>query len=49
VMMAARTLGANAGRVLKYAHSGEISGDNHTVVGYMAAAFGCFQDAEPKS
>jgi MEMO1 family protein len=49
VMMAARTLGASAGRVLKYAHSGEISGDNHTVVGYMAAAFGCFQDAEPKS
>jgi MEMO1 family protein len=42
VMMAARTLGANAGRVLKYAHSGEISGDNQAVVGYMAAAFGRF-------
>ncbi len=37
VMMAARTLGATTGRVLKYAHSGEISGDNDGVVGYMAA------------
>jgi MEMO1 family protein len=42
VMMAARTLGANAGRVLKYAHSGEISGDNDGVVGYLAAVFGRF-------
>jgi AmmeMemoRadiSam system protein B len=42
VMMAARMLGADAGRVLKYAHSGEISGDNNVVVGYMAAALGRF-------
>lgn len=42
VMMAARALGANAGRVLKYGHSGEISGDNDGVVGYLAAAFGRF-------
>jgi AmmeMemoRadiSam system protein B len=42
VMMAARTLGARAGRVMKYAHSGEISGDNSGVVGYLAAAFGVF-------
>jgi hypothetical protein len=42
VMLAARALGGDAGRVLKYAHSGEISGDNSGVVGYMAAAFGTF-------
>jgi MEMO1 family protein len=37
VMRAARALGAGAARVLKYAHSGEISGDHATVVGYLAA------------
>jgi AmmeMemoRadiSam system protein B len=42
VMMAARALGAREARVLKYAHSGEISGDNDGVVGYMAAAIGAF-------
>ena len=42
VMMAARLLGATSGRVLKYAHSGEISGDYDGVVGYLAAAFGRF-------
>lgn len=42
VMMAARALGARDGRVLKYAHSGEVSGDYDGVVGYMAAAFGVF-------
>jgi AmmeMemoRadiSam system protein B len=45
VMMAARALGARDGRVLKYGHSGEISGDNDGVVGYLAAAFGTFTDA----
>ncbi|MDQ2676106.1 MAG: AmmeMemoRadiSam system protein B [Actinomycetota bacterium] len=40
VMLAARELGAREGRVLKYGHSGEISGDNACVVGYLAAAFG---------
>ncbi len=44
-MMAARTLGATAGRVLKYAHSGEVSGDYAGVVGYVAAAFGTFEAA----
>ena len=39
VMRAAHTLGARSGRVLKYGHSGEISGDYGGVVGYMAAAF----------
>ncbi len=43
VMMAARQLGATGARILKYAHSGEISGDYSGVVGYLAAAFGTFQ------
>jgi AmmeMemoRadiSam system protein B len=38
-MMAARALGADAGQVLKYAHSGDVSGDRSAVVGYLAAAF----------
>lgn len=42
VMLAARELGARRGRVLKYAHSGEISGDYSGVVGYLAAALGSF-------
>jgi hypothetical protein len=46
VMLAARALGARDARVLKYAHSGEISGDNDGVVGYLAAAFGTFTDAD---
>jgi AmmeMemoRadiSam system protein B len=46
VMMAARALGARDGRVLKYGHSGEVSGDNDGVVGYLAAAFGTFTDAQ---
>ena len=45
VMMAARALGATHSRVLKYAHSGEISGDYDGVVGYLAAAMGTFDDA----
>jgi hypothetical protein len=40
VMMAARTLGATRGYALRYGHSGEISGDDERVVGYLAAAFG---------
>jgi MEMO1 family protein len=46
VMRAARALGARHGRVLQYGHSGEISGDNSCVVGYLAAAFGVFDDAQ---
>ena len=42
VMLAARARGATAGRVLKYMHSGQISGDNTGVVGYLAAAIGGF-------
>jgi AmmeMemoRadiSam system protein B len=44
VMKAARGLGAKHGRVLKYAHSGEVSGDYDGVVGYVAAALGTFLD-----
>ena len=40
VMMAAQGLGAGDARVLRYGHSGEISGDYGGVVGYLAAAFG---------
>jgi MEMO1 family protein len=39
VMRAARALGARSGRVLRYADSGDVSGDKTAVVGYMAAAF----------
>ncbi len=46
VMLAARALGARDGRVLKYGHSGEVSGDNEGVVGYLAAAFGTFGHAQ---
>ncbi len=45
VMKAARALGARDARVLKYAHSGDVSGDDSGVVGYLAAAIGTF-DAE---
>jgi AmmeMemoRadiSam system protein B len=45
VMKAARGLGATHGHVLKYGHSGEVSGDYDGVVGYLAAAFGKFSDA----
>ena len=44
VMKAARSRGSASGRVLKYGHSGEVSGDNGGVVGYLAAAFGRFAD-----
>jgi AmmeMemoRadiSam system protein B len=40
VMRAARQLGARDGVVLKYADSGDVSGDKSQVVGYLAAAFG---------
>jgi MEMO1 family protein len=45
VMKAAKMLGATNGRVLKYGHSGEISGDYGGVVGYMAAAIGTLTHA----
>jgi MEMO1 family protein len=42
VMRAARLLGARESVVLRYADSGDVSGDKSAVVGYLAAAFGTF-------
>jgi AmmeMemoRadiSam system protein B len=38
VMLAARALGADQAVLLKYATSGDVTGDYHSVVGYAAAA-----------
>ena len=38
VLRAARGLGATSARVLRYADSGDVSGDKDAVVGYLAAA-----------
>jgi AmmeMemoRadiSam system protein B len=38
VLRAARALGATRARVLRYADSGDVSGDKDAVVGYVAAA-----------
>jgi len=43
VMHAARGLGADAARILRYADSGDVSGDKTAVVGYLAAALGRFE------
>ena len=45
VMRAARSLGAADARVLRYADSGDVSGDKGAVVGYMAAVLGTFGPA----
>lgn len=45
VLRAARALGARGARVLRYANSGDISGDYSAVVGYLAAAIGTFEPA----
>jgi AmmeMemoRadiSam system protein B len=42
VMRAARALGATGARVLRYANSGDVSGDYGAVVGYLAAVIGRF-------
>ena len=39
IMSAAKMLGANRGKVLKYANSGDVTGDRSRVVGYAAAVF----------
>jgi MEMO1 family protein len=38
VLRAAKQMGATTGRVLRYADSGDVSGDKSSVVGYLAAA-----------
>jgi AmmeMemoRadiSam system protein B len=45
VMQACRAAGAADAVVLKYADSGDVSGDKSSVVGYLAAAFG--RNGEP--
>jgi AmmeMemoRadiSam system protein B len=37
VLWAARDLGADRVKILKYAHSGDVTGDQHSVVGYGSA------------
>jgi AmmeMemoRadiSam system protein B len=37
VLWAARELGADQVKILRYAHSGDVTGDNHSVVGYGSA------------
>ena len=39
IMLAAKALGANQGKVLKYLNSGDITGDRSRVVGYAAGFF----------
>jgi hypothetical protein len=39
IMLAAKALGANKGRVLKYLNSGDVVGDRSRVVGYAAGVF----------
>ena len=47
MLRAARLLGASQARVLRYANSGDISGDYSAVVGYLAAAVGSFESGLP--
>jgi len=49
VMRAAHLLGARHSALLAYADSGDVSGDTSAVVGYLAAAFGTFENAATKS
>ena len=46
VMLAAKALGANRAKVLKYANSGDVTGDRSSVVGYMAAAI--YRSSNPR-
>jgi AmmeMemoRadiSam system protein B/AmmeMemoRadiSam system protein A len=39
IMLAAKALGANQGKVLKYLNSGDVTGDRSRVVGYGAGVF----------
>ena len=39
-MVAAQALGADTADILRYQNSGEVTGDHHMVVGYLAATFG---------
>jgi AmmeMemoRadiSam system protein B/AmmeMemoRadiSam system protein A len=49
-MAAAKAMGARSGRVLSYAHSGDIPiGDRERVVGYGAVAFSASQEKQQKA
>jgi MEMO1 family protein len=48
VMRAARANGARDARVLCHRDSGDVSGDKHEVVGYVAAALGSFASDETR-
>ena len=43
VMLAAKAMGATHAAVLRYADSGDVSGDKTAVVGYVAAVLGTFE------
>jgi MEMO1 family protein len=49
VMRAVRSLGGRQARVLRYADSGDVSGDKESVVGYVAAALGNFTNPSQAS
>jgi hypothetical protein len=38
-MLAAQKMGATKSRLLKYANSGDVTGDKNSVVGYAAAVY----------
>jgi AmmeMemoRadiSam system protein B len=38
-MLVASKMGANKARLLKYANSGDVTGDKSSVVGYAAAVY----------
>ena len=48
VMLAAKKLGADKLKVLKYANSGDVSGDKSRVVGYCAAVLTKSKEKEPE-
>ncbi len=47
VMLTAAAIGADEARILRYANSGDVTGDRHRVVGYLAAAFVRSSDKGP--
>ena len=47
VMLAAKSLGADKARAVKYANSGDVTGDKSAVVGYMAAVVYDSKSASP--
>jgi AmmeMemoRadiSam system protein B len=38
-MMISAAMGADSSKIIKYANSGDVSGDRSAVVGYLSAAF----------